>query len=220
MNNNEIRILIADDHPVVRAGLRAVVDAEPGMRVVAEVGSALDAVDRAVGGAARQHDDEPIDVVLLDLRFGPGQPGGVEATQQIVAAGPTAPRIVIVTTYDTDADILAALEAGATGYLLKDSPTDALLAAIRSAAAGESTLAPAVQARLMDRLRAPEASLTKRETEVMRLVASGMSNEEIARGLFLSQATVKSHLVHVFAKLGVDSRTAAVAALRERGSID
>ncbi len=203
-----IRLLLADDHPVVRAGLRAVLDTEPDFAVVAEAATA----ERAVELAAR----EPVDVVLMDLQFGPG-PGmhGSEATA-LITSRPGAPRVLVLTTYDTDADILAAVEAGASGYLLKDAPPEELAAAVRTAAAGQSALAPAVALRLMDRMRTPAEALTKRELEVLQLVADGLSNQQISKKLFLSQATVKSHLVHVYAKLGVDSRTSAVAAAATR----
>ncbi|MFD9406957.1 response regulator [Streptomyces sp. NPDC059989] len=201
-----IRLLLADDHPVVRAGLRAVLDTEPGFAVVAEAATAERAVELAAA--------EPVDVVLMDLQFGPGMHGS-EATALITArAG--APRVLVLTTYDTDADILAAVEAGASGYLLKDAPPEELAAAVRTAAAGQSALAPAVALRLMDRMRTPAEALTKRELEVLQLVADGLSNQQISKKLFLSQATVKSHLVHIYAKLGVDSRTSAVAAAATR----
>ena len=195
-----IRLLLADDHPVVRAGLRAVLDGEPDFEVVAEAATAERAVELA--GQA--------DVVLMDLQFGAGALHGAEATARITAL-PDGPRVLVLTTYDTEADILAAVEAGASGYLLKDAPPEELAAAVRTAASGRSALAPAVADRLMDRMRAPAEALSRRELEVLRHVRDGLSNAEIARELFLSQATVKSHLVHIYAKLGVDSRTAAVA---------
>ncbi|MGW6619067.1 response regulator [Streptomyces erythrochromogenes] len=201
-----IRLLLADDHPVVRAGLRAVLDTEADFAVVAEAATAERAVELAAG--------EPVDVVLMDLQFGPGMHGS-EATA-LITARPGAPRVLVLTTYDTDADILAAVEAGASGYLLKDAPPEELAAAVRPAAAGQSALAPAVALRLMDRMRMPAEALTKRELEVLQLVADGLSNQQISKQLFLSQATVKSHLVHVYAKLGVESRTAAVAAAATR----
>lgn len=204
-----IRILIADDHPVVRAGLRAVLETEPGFSIVAEAATAEEAVELAAAGGA--------DVVLMDLQFGGGM-NGSQATAAITAR-PGAPRVLVVTTYDTDADTLPAIEAGATGYLLKDAPPEELAAAVRTAAAGRTTLAPAVADRLMNRLREPHASLTRRETEVLTLVAEGLSNQRIGEQLHLTQATVKSHLAHVYAKLGVDSRTAAVAAALALGII-
>lgn len=201
-----IRLLLADDHPVVRAGLRAVLEAEPDFAVAAEAATAERAVELA-GSAG-------VDVVLMDLQFGSGMHGS--AATALITALPAAPRVLVLTTYDTDADILAAVEAGASGYLLKDAPPEELAAAVRTAAAGQSALAPAVALRLMDRMRTPAEALTKRELEVLQLVADGLSNQQISKRLFLSQATVKSHLVHVYAKLGVDSRTAAVAAAAGR----
>jgi DNA-binding NarL/FixJ family response regulator len=204
-----IRLLLADDHPVVRTGLRAVLDTEADFEVIAEASSAEEAVCLAAELA--------IDVVLMDLQFGAGMHGS-EATATIVAQ-PEAPRVLVLTTYDTDADILAAIEAGATGYLLKDAPPDELATAVRTAAAGQSALAPAIAHRLMNRMRDPETALSSREIEVLGLAADGLANQEISKRLFLSQATVKSHLVHIYDKLGVDSRTSAVAAARDRGLI-
>jgi DNA-binding NarL/FixJ family response regulator len=206
MTATPIRLLLADDHPVVRAGLRAVLDTEPDFRVVAEA----DTAERAVALSATGE----FDVVLMDLQFGTGLHGS--AATAAITAVPDAPRVLILTTYDTDADILAAVEAGASGYLLKDAPPEELAAAVRTAAAGRSALAPAVAHRLMDRMRTPAAALTKRELEVLQLVGEGLSNLQISKALFLSQATVKSHLVHIYAKLGVDSRTSAVAAATAR----
>ncbi|MEV5876165.1 response regulator transcription factor [Streptomyces sp. NPDC052101] len=209
MTEQPVRLLLADDHPVVRAGLRAVLETEPGLVVVAEAATAEDAVARAAEGG--------IDVVLMDLQFGRGM-GGAEATAAITAR-PGAPRVVIVTTYDSDADTLPAIEAGATGYLLKDAPPEELAAAVRTAATGRTALAPAVADRLMNRLRAPGTSLTRRETEVLALVAEGLSNQAVGDRLHLTEGTVKSHLARVYAKLGVDSRTAAVAAATGLGLI-
>ncbi|GAA4550894.1 response regulator transcription factor [Amycolatopsis samaneae] len=204
-----IRLLLADDHPVVRAGLRAVLETEPGLRVVAEAATAEDAVARAAEG--------DIDVVLMDLRFGRGM-SGAEATAAITAR-PDAPRVLIVTTYDTDADTLPAIEAGATGYLLKDAPPEDLAAAVRTAAEGRTTLAPTVADRLLTRMRTPGISLTRREIEVLGLVADGLSNRAIAARLHLTEGTVKSHLARIYTKLAVDSRTAAVAAATGLGLI-
>lgn len=204
-----IRLLLADDHPVVRAGLRAVLETEPGFRVAADAATAEEAVELA--------GELDVDVVLMDLRFG-GQMRGAQATAAITARQ-GAPRVLVLTTYDSDADILAAIEAGATGYLLKDAPPEELASAIRTAAEGKSALAPAVALRLMDRMREPAATLSPRETEVLQLVADGLSNAEISKRLFLSQATVKSHLAHIYTKLGVDSRTSAVAAASAQGII-
>ncbi|MFJ8474141.1 response regulator [Kitasatospora sp. NPDC094011] len=208
-----IRLLIADDHPVVRAGLRAVLESEPDFAIVAEAATA----ERAVELAAEPGMD--VDVVLMDLQFGPGSAmNGAQAIAAITArAG--APRVLVVTTYDSDADTLPALEAGATGYLLKDAPPEELAQAVRSAAAGRSALAPSVADRLLERMRTPAAALSARETEVLGLVADGLTNQQISQHLHLSQATVKSHLVHIYTKLGVDSRTAAVREARGRGLI-
>ncbi|MER6356410.1 response regulator transcription factor [Streptomyces sp. NPDC001634] len=204
-----IRLLLADDHPVVRAGLRAVLSAEPDFEIVGEAPTAERAVELSAAGG--------VDVVLMDLRFGTGV-HGAKATAAITAR-PGAPRVLVLTTYDTDADILAAVEAGAAGYLPKDAPPQELAAAVRTAASGRSALAPAVAHRLMDRMRTPAAAPSRRELEVLELVRDGLSNLEISKRLFLSQATVKSHLVHIYAKLEVESRTAAVAAATERGLI-
>ncbi|SDK95059.1 two component transcriptional regulator, LuxR family [Cryobacterium psychrotolerans] len=204
-----IRLLLADDHPVVRAGLRALFSAEADMDVAAEAGSAEDAVALAAAGG--------VDVVLMDLQF-TGALQGAEATRA-VRSRPGAPRVLVLTNYDTDADILGAIEAGASGYLLKDAPPAELIAAVRAAAAGESALAPAVASRLDTRARVPETRLSLREAEVLTLVAAGRSNRQIGQDLFLSEATVKSHLAHIFAKLGVGSRTSAVAAARAAGTI-
>ncbi|MEU2790836.1 response regulator transcription factor [Streptomyces sp. NPDC007100] len=204
-----VRLLLADDHPVVRAGLRAVLETEPDFEVVADVPTAEEAVERAARAG--------VDVVLMDLQFG-GRMLGSQATAAITARA-DAPRVLVLTTYDTDADILAAIEAGATGYLLKDAPPEELAAAVRTAAVGKSALAPTIALRLMDRVRTPATALSRRETEVLQLVADGLSNASISKRLFLSQATVKSHLVHIYAKLGVDSRTSAVAAAAARGLI-
>lgn len=204
-----IRLLLADDHAIVRAGLRALLESETDIDVIGEAGTAEEAI--------RFCATTPVDLVLMDLRFGPGK-SGVDATRALCAQ-PNPPHVLVVTNYDTDADILSAVEAGASGYLLKDTPPPELLAAVRSAAAGDSVLSPAIASKLMTRVRKPETSLSPREIEVLKLVASGKSNREIGKELFLSETTVKSHLVHIFGKLGVKSRTSAVARARELGSI-
>ena len=210
-----VRVLVADDHPVVRAGLRALLSAEPGLAVVAEAGSGEETVLMA-----RQH--QP-DVVLMDLRM-PGA-GGLAAIRQLSADQPGV-RVVVLTTYDSDADILPAVEAGAAGYLLKDTPRDTLVGAIFAAARGETVLAPSVAGRLVNRLRAapPEApaareTLSARETEVLVLAGRGLTNAQIGRELFVSEATVKTHLLRSYAKLGVSGRTAAVTRAMELGML-
>lgn len=202
-------LLLADDHPVVRAGLLALFSMEGDMQVVGEAATARDAVSLA----RSLHPD----VVLMDLQFGDDL-HGAEATR-LIRAEPDPPHVLVLTNYDTDADILGAVEAGASGYLLKDAPPAELLAAVRAAAAGESALAPSVAIRLRARERAPESQLSRREREVLALVAGGQSNRDIGAQLFLSEATVKSHLVHIFTKLQVASRTSAVAKARELGLI-
>lgn len=202
-----LRVVIGDDHPVVRAGLSALLSTDGGVEVVGE-----GATPEAVVEVARRL--RP-DVVLLDLQFG-GPTSGVDAARALRGQDDP-PAVLILTNYDSDADILAAIEAGANGYLLKDAPPDDLLAAVRAAAAGESALAPAVASRLMDRMRTPQVALTLREIEVLEAVAQGLSNADAARELHLSESTVKSHLAHVYVKLAVRSRGAAVVAARRLG---
>ncbi|AKK09930.1 response regulator transcription factor [Corynebacterium testudinoris] len=211
-----IRVLLADDHEIVRMGLRAVLEDAEDIEVVGEVATAEAAIAAAQAGG--------IDVLLMDLRFGAGVEGtrvmnGAEATAEIKASMAKPPKVLVVTNYDTDADILGAIEAGAVGYMLKDAPPVELLAAVRSAAEGDSALSPVVADRLMTRVRTPRTSLTPRELEVLKLVSEGSSNREIGHTLMLSEATVKSHLVHIYDKLGVRSRTSAVAAAREQGML-
>lgn len=212
-----IRVLLADDHAIVRMGLRAVLDSEEDITIVGEADTADDAV-RAVENAGPD-----IDVVLMDLRFGPGQSGreletGASATARIRKV-PDPPNVLVVTNYDTDVDILGAIEAGAVGYLLKDAPPAELISAVRAAATGATAMSGSVATRLMHREEEPANALTSRELEVLQLVADGRSNREIGATLFLSEATVKSHLVHINTKLGVRSRTSAVAAAREAGML-
>ncbi|MBZ8176696.1 response regulator [Corynebacterium poyangense] len=211
-----IRVLLADDHEIVRLGLRAVLEGADDIEVVGEVATADAAISAALAGG--------IDVILMDLRFGAGAEGtrvttGAQATHAIRSSMKNPPKVLVVTNYDTDADILGAIEAGAVGYLLKDAPPTELLSAVRSAAEGDSALSPSVADRLMTRGRTPRTSLTPRELEVLQLVASGSSNRDIGHVLLLSEATVKSHLVHIYDKLGVRSRTSAVAAAREQGML-
>jgi DNA-binding NarL/FixJ family response regulator len=201
-----VRVLIVDDHPVVREGLRAVLSAEPDLLVVGDCASGDDAVRLA--GELRP------DVVLMDLRL-PGL-DGVEATVRIVAESVAS--VLVLTTYDTDGDIVRALAAGATGYLLKDTPRDELVRGVRAAARGETVLAPPVAARLVTHVRGPAApALTPRETEVLRCIARGLSNPDTDRQLYISEATVKSHVTRIFEKLGVSDRTAAVTVAIARG---
>lgn len=206
-----IRLVIADDHPVVRAGLKALFDLEPDLDVVAEAATP----DEAVAAAKKNSPD----VVLMDLQFSaPGTANGADATRRIRALD-AAPYVLILTNYDSDADILGAVEAGASGYLLKDAPPHELIAAVHAAASGESALAPLIASRLLRRMRTPQVSLSSREMEVLELVARGRSNAEIGATLFVSETTVKSHLSHIFSKLNVTSRTAAVSAARHLGAL-
>ena len=205
------RVLLVDDHPVVRRGVRATIEVDETITVAGEAGSGEQAL------ALLAEVELAVDVVLLDLQLGAGI-DGAETTRRIQRL-PRPPRVLVLTTYDTDADILPAIEAGASGYLLKDTDPAELIAAIHAAAAGDTVLAPSVATRLVSRVRAPGIMLTPRETQVLQMVADGLSNQGIAKELFITEATVKSHLVHVFTKLGVDSRTAATAAARQRGLI-
>ncbi len=200
-----VRILLCDDHAVVRAGLLALIGSEPDIEVVGEAGSG----EEAVASAARFRPD----VVLMDLQLGPGI-DGVEATRRIAASGV---RVLVLTTYDTDADITRAIAAGATGYLLKAERPEELFAAIRAAALGRTTLSPPVASRVMNQLRgAGRPALTPRELDILAQLANGLGNREIARALFISEATVKTHLGRIYEKLGVDTRAGAVAVAKER----
>jgi DNA-binding NarL/FixJ family response regulator len=205
--NKVIRILITDDHPVVRAGLEGMLSRQPDMEVVGEAG------DGAEG--TRMAEKLRPDVVLMDLRM-PAL-DGVAATQEIKARCPEI-NILVLTTYDSDADILRAVEAGATGYLLKDAPREELYEAVRATSQGKVLFAPAVAEKLMRRIREPRRdTLSQREIEVLSLVRRGLSNKEIARSLHISEATIKTHLIHTFRKLNVEDRTAAVSIALERG---
>jgi DNA-binding NarL/FixJ family response regulator len=204
-----IRLIVVDDHPVVRAGIRALFEGEDGVEIVAEASTPDEALL-----LVRQQDP---DIVLMDLQFGAGE-SGVDATRRIRALE-APPYVLVLTNYDTDGDILGAVEAGASGYLLKDAPPHELIAAVRAAASGESALAPVIASRLLSRMRAPEISLSRREIEVLTLVADGHPNADIAALLFISETTIKSHMVRIFSKLDVSSRTAAVTAARQLGIV-
>lgn len=202
-----IRLLIVDDHPVVRDGLRGMFAGEPDFEVVGEAANGNEALARA----KTFHPD----VVLMDLRM--PEMDGVSAIRAMSGVGIEA-RVLVLTTYDTDSDVLAAIEAGATGYLLKDAPRQELLRAVRAAARGEGVLSPAVTSRLLEQVRQPaKDALSDRELEVLQLIARGFNNREAAAHLFISEATVKTHLLHIYTKLGVNDRAAAVATAFERG---
>ncbi|WP_010205544.1 response regulator [Salinibacterium sp. PAMC 21357] len=202
-----IRVVVADDHPIVRSGIVGLLGAADDIDVVGEAGDGAEAVALATQLSP--------DVVLMDLRM-PGL-GGAEATAQIMAARPDA-RVVILTTYESDENILTAIEAGASGYLLKAAPQEEILAGLRSVARGDVALAPSIAALLVNRMREPaKVSLSERETQVLALVAAGNSNRKIAAALFVSEATVKTHLIHVFEKLDVKDRTRAVTKAMELG---
>jgi DNA-binding NarL/FixJ family response regulator len=202
-----IRLIIADDHPVVRAGLEGMLASQSDFEIVGEASSGVE----AVALASKLHPD----VMLMDLRM--TGLDGVAAIAQIRKQQPETP-VLVLTTYDSDADIRRAIEAGATGYVLKDTPRDQLFSAIRAVAQGKSALAPAILTRLLRSMQTPvEEPLSAREIEVLALVARGASNREIARRLYISEATVKSHLIHIFSKLEVADRTAAVTVALERG---
>ncbi|MGZ0212732.1 MAG: response regulator [Actinomycetales bacterium] len=202
-----IRVVVADDHPIVRSGIVGLLGSADDIEVVGEASDGAEAVALATQLSP--------DVVLMDLRM-PGL-GGAEATAQLVAARPEV-RVLILTTYESDENILTAIEAGASGYLLKAAPQDEILAGLRSVARGEVALAPSIAALLVTRMREPaKVSLTERETQVLALVAEGNSNRAIAAALFLSEATVKTHLIHVFEKLDVRDRTRAVTKAMELG---
>ena len=209
MNSGVVRVLIADDHPVVRSGIKGMLEPDPGFDIVGEAASGPEAVALSL----REHPD----VVLMDLQM-PGL-DGASATAQIKAQCPQT-QVLVLTTYGTDADIVRAIDAGAVGYLLKDLPHEEIARAVRAAARGETTLAPAIARRLMQRVRAPASdALSAREIEVLQLASRGLSNSEIAKELFVSASTAKAHLVHIYSKLGVNDRTAAVTTALERGII-
>ena len=202
-----IRLLIVDDHPVVRNGLSGMFAAEPEFKVVGEAENGADAVRRARALAP--------DVILMDLRM--PECDGVSAINAL-KEGAVPGRVLVLTTYDTDGDVLAAIEAGATGYLLKDAPPAELFRAVRAAARGETVLSPAVAARVVEQMRTPvQEPISQRELEVLELIAQGANNRDAAARLFISEATVKTHLVHIYAKLAVNDRASAVAEAFNRG---
>ena len=196
-----IRVVLVDDHPVVRAGIRALVENEADLRVVGEASDAESAAEVVTA----THPD----VVLMDLQLGEG-PGGIEVTRTLRALAEP-PQVLVLTTYDTEADILAAIQAGAAGYLLKDAPPEEIYRAVRGTARGEVVLGPTISATLVRRTTTRGAVLTEREVEVTGLLARGLTNKEMAVELFVSEATVKSHLSQIYSKLGVDTRAGAVA---------
>jgi len=203
-----IRVFLVDDHLVVRAGLRALLDTQPDVEVVGEASSGEEA-------AAAIQSASP-DLVMMDLDMGTGM-HGAEAIKRLRNDGLDVP-VLVFTTYDTDADIVRAVDAGAIGYLLKDSTPDEIFGAVRGAVAGRSVLSPTVASRLVQQMQRPQEALTARESELLSLLAEGMTNRELGKALFISEATVKTHLGHIYAKLGVDTRSAAVSvALRRDG---
>lgn len=203
-----LSVLLIDDHPVVRAGLKAILNSFEDIRVIAEGSDGSAALDLLAPDYCGQQPD----VVVMDLQM-PGV-SGIEATRQLKAAG--GPPVLVLSTYDSEADILAALSAGAIGYLLKDAPEDTLHDAVLKTASRQRTLAPEVAATLAERMSNPEEALSEREIEILQALASGATNRELAAQMFISVATVKTHLIHIFRKLGVDTRTAAVTVAREK----
>ena len=203
------RVIVIEDHPVTRLGIVALLRQSDRVDVVGEAGSGDEGIDLA--------DRLAPDVVLTDLRLGEGT-DGVRVTATLRARTP-APAVLVLTTYDTDRDIVRAVEAGAAGYLLKDTDPAEITDAVVRAAAGETVLSPALAQRVVARISRPRVELSAREVEILAAVARGLSNREVARELVITEATVKTHLVHVFTKLGVDSRTAAVARARDDGLI-
>ncbi|MCT1368281.1 MULTISPECIES: response regulator [Kocuria] len=206
--SSTVKVLLVDDHPVVRAGLRALLNGFEEVAVVAEAGdgeTALREEERLRGT------EDAVDLVVMDIQM--PTMDGITATSKFKER--SGPPVLILTTYDTQADIVAAVRAGALGYLLKDAPEETLREAVVNTAAGKTTLAPEVSAALMATMHDPARSLSERETEILRLLATGKSNRELAKQLFISEATVKTHLVHIYGKLGVENRTSAIAKARE-----
>ncbi|GAA2663846.1 response regulator transcription factor [Nonomuraea recticatena] len=206
MPDSPIRLLIADDHPIVRDGIRGMFTGDPRFEVLGEAGDGAQAVELA-------RTLEP-DVILMDLRM--PRMDGVSAIKELVRLG-IAARVLVLTTYDTDSDVLPAIEAGATGYLLKDALREELMRAVEAAARGEAVLSPSVATRLLSQVRTPADPLSAREREILELIAQGATNREAAARLFISEATVKTHVLHIYTKLGVNDRAAAVAVAYQRG---
>ncbi|MCX5001508.1 response regulator transcription factor [Streptomyces sp. NBC_00638] len=202
-----VRILLCDDHAVVRAGLRALLDSAPDIEVVGEAGTGEEALALSTKLTP--------DVVLMDLQLGDGI-DGVETTRRLTAAPGEGPHVLVLTTYDTDADITRAIEAGATGYLLKAERPEELFAAIQAAAHGRTALSAPVAGRVMANMRSPRPTLTGRERDILTQLAQGLGNREIAKALFISEATVKTHLGRIYGKLGVDTRAGAVSVAKEQ----
>ncbi|MDN5618666.1 response regulator transcription factor [Rothia sp. HC945] len=205
---SQIKVLLVDDHPVVRAGLRALLDGFEEVVVVAEAGDGGSALRIAESHAGTE---SSIDLVVMDIQM--PDMDGITATAKFKEK--QGPPVLILTTYDTQADIVAAVRAGALGYLLKDAPPETLRRAVVDTAAGKSTLAPEVSAALLASMQKPEQRLSDRETEILRLLATGLSNRELSKKLFISEATVKTHLVHIYDKLEVENRTAAISKARQ-----
>lgn len=208
-----IRVFLVDDHLVVRAGLRALLNTQPDVEVVGEASSGEGA---ATAIPSASPDLVMMDLVMMDLDMGTGM-HGAEAIKRLRSDGVDVP-VLVFTTYDTDADVVRAVDAGAIGYLLKDSTPDEIFGAVRGAVAGRSVLSPTVASRLVQQMQRPQEALTARESELLSLLAEGMTNRELGKALFISEATVKTHLGHIYAKLGVETRSAAVSvALRRDG---
>ncbi|GAB3619455.1 response regulator transcription factor [Glutamicibacter endophyticus] len=205
-----IRILLVDDHPIVRTGLRSLFENYPDLQVVGDLSSGEEALDFAR--------TQRIDVVLCDLRLGAGM-NGAQTTRALTSL-PHPPRVLILTTFDKDAEILACIEAGAAGYLLKDVAAETIVSSIRQANAGQMVLAPEMTQRVLAGMRQPKIELTAREREVLTQLATGAGNKQIAKALFVSEATVKTHLVHIFEKLQATSRTAAITKAQELGLLE
>jgi len=205
---NPISVLLVDDHLVVRSGLKALLGTQPDITVVAEAASGEEALV-----ITQQH---PADVVMMDLAMGEGM-DGIEAIKRLLQASKQQ-AVLVFTTYDSDADIVRAVDAGAMGYVLKDAAPEEIFAAVRGAAQGKSVMSAPVASKLFQQLRNPDEVLTPREAELLSLLIQGLSNRELGKRLFISEATVKTHLAHIYAKLGVETRAAAIAvAIRREG---